>query len=226
MGKSLLEKPLSLLTEEDIAQITREECRRFLKERGSSLLPFISLPFSALFFYFPPSKSRGVSRLLYATCDGTGMRRPSWNKSQAIQQVISLKALLEDRSDPDYPSASARIARKPRSSSPPPPLLTPPPVRPEIIYSFGRGTKIVLICYVYSIHCFGRLHCLRRLRTRAEAVIRGVYRRGKRIPRRTGEKTLSHLSPPAMCYAFFPSPESRSSRSRATSRPMGIFFPA
>lgn len=25
----------------------------------------------------------------------TGMRRPSWNKSQAIQQVISLKALLE-----------------------------------------------------------------------------------------------------------------------------------
>lgn len=25
----------------------------------------------------------------------TGMRRPSWNKSQAIQQVISLKTLLE-----------------------------------------------------------------------------------------------------------------------------------
>lgn len=29
----------------------------------------------------------------------TGMRRPSWNKSQAIQQVISLKALLETTDD-------------------------------------------------------------------------------------------------------------------------------
>lgn len=29
----------------------------------------------------------------------TGMRRPSWNKSQAIQQVISLKALLEPADD-------------------------------------------------------------------------------------------------------------------------------
>ncbi|PKU79372.1 protein TIFY 4B-like isoform X1 [Dendrobium catenatum] len=80
MGKSLLEKPLNLLTEDDIAQITREECRRFLKDRG--------------------------------------MRRPSWNKSQAIQQVISLKALLEGRSDPEDLSAAARVRRKPRSSSP------------------------------------------------------------------------------------------------------------
>ena len=30
---------------------------------------------------------------------GPGMRRPSWNKSQAIQQVISLKALLETSED-------------------------------------------------------------------------------------------------------------------------------
>lgn len=30
---------------------------------------------------------------------GSGMRRPSWNKSQAIQQVISLKALLEPCDD-------------------------------------------------------------------------------------------------------------------------------
>ena len=36
----------------------------------------------------------------------TGMRRPSWNKSQAIQQVISLKALLETTSD----SNSAPVA--------------------------------------------------------------------------------------------------------------------
>ncbi|PNX56541.1 hypothetical protein L195_g050468 [Trifolium pratense] len=31
------------------------------------------------------------------------MRRPSWNKSQAIQQVISLKALLEPTAD-DLPA--------------------------------------------------------------------------------------------------------------------------
>ncbi|KAL3647834.1 Protein TIFY 4B-like isoform X1 [Castilleja foliolosa] len=56
-GKSLLEKPLHQLTEDDISQLTREDCRRYLKEKG--------------------------------------MRRPSWNKSQAIQQVIMLKKLLE-----------------------------------------------------------------------------------------------------------------------------------
>lgn len=31
-------------------------------------------------------------------CFGVGMRRPSWNKSQAIQQVIMLKRLLETTS--------------------------------------------------------------------------------------------------------------------------------
>lgn len=36
---------------------------------------------------------------------GAGMRRPSWNKSQAIQQVIMLKTLLETTPDSD---ASAR----------------------------------------------------------------------------------------------------------------------
>ncbi|KAK2647092.1 hypothetical protein Ddye_022287 [Dipteronia dyeriana] len=61
--RSILEKPLSQLTEEDISQLTREDCRKFLKEKG--------------------------------------MRRPSWNKSQAIQQVISLKALLETSEDSD-----------------------------------------------------------------------------------------------------------------------------
>ncbi|CAK9136180.1 unnamed protein product [Ilex paraguariensis] len=63
VSKSPLEKPLHLLTEEDISQLTREDCRRYLKEKG--------------------------------------MRRPSWNKSQAIQQVISLKALLETTPDSD-----------------------------------------------------------------------------------------------------------------------------
>ncbi|GAV87394.1 tify domain-containing protein/CCT_2 domain-containing protein [Cephalotus follicularis] len=58
---SLLDKPLHQLTEDDISQVTREDCRRYLKQKG--------------------------------------MRRPSWNKSQAIQQVISLKTLLETTSD-------------------------------------------------------------------------------------------------------------------------------
>ncbi|CAK8573662.1 unnamed protein product [Lathyrus sativus] len=59
--RSILDKPLNQLTEDDISQLTREDCRRFLKDKG--------------------------------------MRRPSWNKSQAIQQVISLKALLEPTDD-------------------------------------------------------------------------------------------------------------------------------
>ncbi|KAK1420528.1 hypothetical protein QVD17_22200 [Tagetes erecta] len=58
---SPLDKPLHLLTEDDISQVTREQCRQYLKQKG--------------------------------------MRRPSWNKSQAIQQVIMLKALLESSSD-------------------------------------------------------------------------------------------------------------------------------
>ncbi|XP_073054169.1 protein TIFY 4B-like isoform X1 [Primulina eburnea] len=63
LNKSLLDKPLQQLTEDDIAQLTREDCRRYLKDKG--------------------------------------MRRPSWNKSQAIQQVIMLKALLETTEDSD-----------------------------------------------------------------------------------------------------------------------------
>ncbi|XP_042752937.1 protein TIFY 4B isoform X1 [Lactuca sativa] len=60
---SLLDKPLHQLTEDDISQLTREDCRRYLKQKG--------------------------------------MRRPSWNKSQAIQQVVMLKALLEPTPDSD-----------------------------------------------------------------------------------------------------------------------------
>lgn len=45
-ARSPLEKSLSELTEEDIAQVTREDCRRFLKERGhtSPFSPPISDP--------------------------------------------------------------------------------------------------------------------------------------------------------------------------------------
>ncbi|KAK8962708.1 Protein TIFY 4B [Platanthera guangdongensis] len=96
-ANSLLEKPLSQLTEDDIGQITREECRRFLKERG--------------------------------------MRRPSWNKSQAIQQVISLKALLEESSDPDDLTAAIKLRRK-HSIPPSPRSLASPHPSPS-----GSGTS-------------------------------------------------------------------------------------
>jgi len=33
-AKSILAKPLKLLTEEDISQLTREDCRKFLKDKG------------------------------------------------------------------------------------------------------------------------------------------------------------------------------------------------
>ncbi|GMI69983.1 PEAPOD 2 [Hibiscus trionum] len=46
-----------------------------------------------------------------------GMRRPSWNKSQAIQQVISLKALLESNED-----SGACALRKILVCPPPPPV--------------------------------------------------------------------------------------------------------
>ncbi|KAL3531304.1 hypothetical protein ACH5RR_010626 [Cinchona calisaya] len=68
--KSPLDKPLHQLTEDDISQLTREDCRRYLKQKG--------------------------------------MRRPSWNKSQAIQQVISLKTLLETTSDSDAAAGGTR----------------------------------------------------------------------------------------------------------------------
>lgn len=45
------------------------------------------------------------------------MRRPSWNKSQAIQQVISLKALLEGHGDDD---AGAKTLRKIVAENPEP----------------------------------------------------------------------------------------------------------
>ncbi|XVE81672.1 hypothetical protein DITRI_Ditri15bG0084000 [Diplodiscus trichospermus] len=47
-----------------------------------------------------------------------GMRRPSWNKSQAIQQVISLKALLESNDD-SGDAAPCKIHVSPPSQSAP-----------------------------------------------------------------------------------------------------------
>lgn len=36
--KSVLDKPLHQLTEDDISQLTREDCRRYLKEKGLHFL--------------------------------------------------------------------------------------------------------------------------------------------------------------------------------------------
>lgn len=35
VSKSLLDKPLQQLTEDDISQLTREDCRRYLKLKGT-----------------------------------------------------------------------------------------------------------------------------------------------------------------------------------------------
>ncbi|KAJ9154266.1 hypothetical protein P3X46_027621 [Hevea brasiliensis] len=76
---SILDKPLTQLTEEDISQLTREDCRKYLKEKG--------------------------------------LRRPSWNKSQAIQQVISLKALLETSEDSGAGALRKILVSKPPATS-------------------------------------------------------------------------------------------------------------
>ena len=50
----------------------------------------------------------------------TGMRRPSWNKSQAIQQVISLKALLDppdDHADVTRPSRRFPFVSAPQDNN-------------------------------------------------------------------------------------------------------------
>ncbi|PIA45047.1 hypothetical protein AQUCO_01700538v1 [Aquilegia coerulea] len=70
VSRSPLDKPLFQLTDEDISQLTREDCRKFLRDKG--------------------------------------MRRPSWNKSQAIEQVISLKTLLEPRTESDTNATGIR----------------------------------------------------------------------------------------------------------------------
>ncbi|XVF28773.1 hypothetical protein REPUB_Repub15cG0059800 [Reevesia pubescens] len=94
---SILDKPLSQLTEEDISQLTRDDCRKFLKEKG--------------------------------------MRRPSWNKSQAIQQVISLKALLESNDD-----SGAGALRK-ILVSPQPPSIPPPNAAARASSNSGDSVK-------------------------------------------------------------------------------------
>ncbi|CAA0395254.1 unnamed protein product [Arabidopsis thaliana] len=117
-AKSILEKPLKLLTEEDISQLTREDCRKFLKEKGFFF--FLSPFFSGLIVF-------DGRIFLTDFAEKNRMRRPSWNKSQAIQQVLSLKALYEPGDD-----SGAGILRKILVSQPPnPPRVTTTLIEPR-----------------------------------------------------------------------------------------------
>lgn len=124
--RSILDKPLAQLTEDDISQLTREDCRKFLKDKGKLCFPFsLSLPPRSLllsFLYLNGRLTRG----------GSGMRRPSWNKSQAIQQVISLKALLEGGDDDD--SGTRANLRKIVVSAAAAADENPPPVREFLVF--------------------------------------------------------------------------------------------
>ncbi|KAJ8466975.1 hypothetical protein OPV22_029527 [Ensete ventricosum] len=100
MPRSPLDKPLAELTQGDIAQLTRDDARRFLKSKG--------------------------------------MRRPSWNKSQAIQQVISLKGLLEGTPGCDNCPAGVGIFQK---SSPPPARVFPLQDSSPPAAKYGGGSQ-------------------------------------------------------------------------------------
>ncbi|KAI4368377.1 hypothetical protein MLD38_016939 [Melastoma candidum] len=106
-AQSILEKPLRQLTEEEISLLTREDCRKFLKNKG--------------------------------------MRRPSWNKSQAIQQVISLKALLEGKDGDDSDAAKWKSLKRMvvfSASDEPPPCGTSDSPESEKEQSGGGTTDI------------------------------------------------------------------------------------
>lgn len=115
--KSLLDKPLHHLTEDDIAQITREDCRRYLKEKGKRQKKLnwknwkqseqIRWCLSIYLFIY----------IVFPVFFGSGMRRPSWNKSQAIQQVIMMKRLFEGTPDSDAGSQRRLRFSRPNNSS-------------------------------------------------------------------------------------------------------------
>lgn len=64
-----------------------------------------------------------------------GMRRPSWNKSQAIQQVISLKALFESSDDSGAGALPKIIV------SPPPPSVPPQNAAARVASNSGDSVK-------------------------------------------------------------------------------------
>ncbi|CAL9066421.1 unnamed protein product [Musa banksii] len=76
---SPLDKPLAELTEEDIAQLTREDCRRFLKAKGQSPLFLSAIALSTMLLIWRWGINGGLDGNLQA-CDGrrgTSRRRSS-----------------------------------------------------------------------------------------------------------------------------------------------------
>ena len=69
-----------------------------------------------------------------------GMRRPSWNKSQAIQQVISLKALLEPCDDDDV-SATHNLRRR----------VVPPQSQPGHVSTSLSLSLTLLLILIFDI---------------------------------------------------------------------------
>ena len=87
------------LTDEDIIQLTREDFHRYLKEKGLYAI-FLILIYSTAFAESTYSANTHThSDISFST--KIGMRRPFWNKSQAIQQVLSLKILLDSNPNQD-----------------------------------------------------------------------------------------------------------------------------
>ncbi|KAJ7521402.1 hypothetical protein O6H91_19G052000 [Diphasiastrum complanatum] len=119
--RPFLDKPLEELTDGDILQLTREDCRRYLKEKG--------------------------------------MRRPSWNKFQAIQQVLSLKGLLDSTTPNEKEvhredSSTSRDCAEAVSDDAIPPLL-----RTESIGLQDKVNMHSLLCLATQRHhsCGSRL---------------------------------------------------------------------
>ncbi|RWV88973.1 hypothetical protein GW17_00048902 [Ensete ventricosum] len=149
-SRSPLDKPFADLTDEGIAQLTREDCRRFLKAKG--------------------------------------MRRPSWNKSQAIQQVISLKALFEGRPGCDDSPAGGGILRKPVTSAP----VSPPQVVASLSQVLTRRSPFDL-CLLLLL-----------LPELAPSGDGGRQRRGRQWSATSGERALAvpeegPVSPAILC---------------------------
>ena len=84
------------LTDEDIVQLTREYFRRYLKEKGLYAI-FLILIYSTAFAQSTYSANTHTHSSDISFSTKIGMCRPFWNKSQAIQQVLSLKILLDSK---------------------------------------------------------------------------------------------------------------------------------
>ncbi|OMO85586.1 Tify [Corchorus olitorius] len=107
------------------------------------------------------------------------MRRPSWNKSQAIQQVISLKALLESNDD-----SGAGALRKILDSPPPPPA---PPQNAAAHVASDSGDSVKEVAFGEEGSPYRRKDLPLKAATTAEIGCRG------------GDTDNKNLSPRSPC---------------------------